>query len=452
MKCSNCNVDIPAGTKKCPGCNTPVPQQKKGQAKKFFCRTCGNVEVSPQWNYCSVGHPLKFFCAECGKVSPPESQFCVNCRGVKLLDAEEFGKFEEEKRKREEGEKMKQGELEKESKIPKCENCGERIDLEKNFCDCGQYLKRVCLNCGFLNPLKNKICERCGRKELLDPGTTKEFKDLVFPKEVEAWVKFSISGQIFSFLGTPGNSRVYLRQTSLERGLETDPENGKFEFPLTFYDLGEVEFELKSGPIKEIFKVKVVEELTRLEEETGEKKPPMNRLCIREKGIDGSDRTCDTRIYEYGHYCPSDVCAWNQELKFRFPGYDGVWDRLNCDVCKSSEIQLDTFFLQRNDDTYFRTEEHPHRKIPTTPQEIVKQARKYECPVCKKSGNPGVKKWVLVKEPRSAKVLDAITLSGAVLGDVLKRTFGGARKVVSKGEELRGSWKKGGGKPETGKK
>lgn len=495
MKCKDCGTDIQGGAKTCPNCGAKV--QQKGQEKKVFCPTCGD-EVSPQWNYCFKKHPLKLFCPTCGKASPGNASFCLNCGGNKLVDSEEFKRMEVEKKQREEEErkqrapkcpdcgqeitqqqtfcscgyalkficsaceemnpressacrscgnwelinprlfkqmKEQEKEVEKEKKTPRCENCDERVDTTQTFCDnCHEPLKKACRNCGELSPMKSTICVHCGSRDLLDPRATKKFENLVMPEEIQVNQDFVVSGQVVSFVGTPGDSLVYLKLSNLDEEFEAGPDQGNFEFGLRFSEVGEYGLEFRSGAAtKRSFKIKAVRRLTPAEETRS--KSPMKRLCLR----DG----CDTRIEGYQHYCPSRDCTQNQELKFGFWGDNRVFDRLNCKRCWSYEKGLDKFFLDRNDDTFFRTVDHPHRLIPKTIAEVLKQARLYECPICKQRGEARVKQWVLIPESKGAKVADAFTASVEQIGDWIKRGFRATKAAREKQLEI--SKKKNGG-------
>lgn len=488
MKCKDCGADVPGGAKTCPDCGAKV--QQKGREKKVFCFTCGD-EVSPQWNYCLNKHPLKFFCPVCGKTNPGNATFCLNCRGDTLVDSEEFKKLEAEKKQREEDEKKQRApkcpdcgqeinpqqtfcacgyalkficqkceemnpresyacrncgskdlvnprlfrqikeaekETEKEKKILRCGTCDERVEPGQTFClNCHEPLKKACRNCGGLSSVSSTICVHCGSRDLLDPRATKKFENLVVPGEIQVNQEFVISGQVVSFVGTSGDSLVYLKLSNQDDELEAGPDQGNFEFYLHFYEVGEYGLELRSGAaVKKNLKIKVVRRLTPAEETRS--KSPMKRLCLR----DG----CDTRIEGYQHYCPSKDCPQNQELKFKFWGDNRVFDRLNCERCWSYEKGIDKFFLDRNDDTFFRTVEHPHRLIPETAEEVKEQARIYECPICKQRGEPNVKQWVLIPESKAAKAADAFTVSLEKIGDWARRGFKAAKAAREKQQEI----------------
>lgn len=491
MKCKSCGADLPVGAKKCPDCNAP---KKRDQAKKkkIFCSTCGD-EVSPQWNYCFKKHPLKLFCPACGKASPGNATFCLNCGGDTLVDSEEFKKLEAEKKQNEEDEKKQRApkcpdcgqeitpqqifctcgyamkficsaceemnpressacrscgswelinprlfrrmkEQEKEAEKPKCDSCGEKVDAGQTFClNCHEPLKKACKNCGGLSSIGTTICVHCGSRDLLDPRATKKFENLVVPGEVQVNQEFVISGQVVSFVGTPGDSLVYLKLSNGDEELETGPDQGVFEFYIRFSEIGEYGLELRSGVVvKKNLKIKAVRRLTPAEEIHS--RPPMKRLCIREAGVDGSDWTCDTPIIggggqNYKHFCPSKGCDQNQELKFTFL-YEGkltVFDKFNCEGCESYEIGIDKFFLDHNDNTFFRTMDRPARYIPEDPKEILKQACLYECPVCRENGKPGVKKWALVPETWLSRKSDKIGGFIETASDLIKRGFKAAK-------------------------
>lgn len=425
MKCPNCGIMVPADDKNCPGCGATASLKKKGgekkEGRKFFCPIC-KEEVSPQWGYCRQGHPTKFFCVTCEKTNPGDASFCLHCGENdprKLVDSKEFTRAKRE---------------EEEKKTPRCETCGEKVETKEFFClNCHEPLKKACRNCGELNLLKVSVCIWCGQTEFVNPRTAKLFKDLVVPEEVQVDQNFVISGQAVSFVDKPSNSSVYLKLNNfLDHELETRPTQGNFEFRLGFSQVKEYELELRSGIAVKRIKIKAVRRKTPAEDKS---RPPMKRLCIREKGIDGSDWTCDTPIIggggqNYKHFCPSENCNQNQELKLTFP-YKGkltVFDKLNCKRCKGFEIGIDKFFLFHNDDIFFRIMDHPARYIPEDPREILKQACLYECPVCKKNGNPGVKQWVLVPETWLSKNADKIGGFIETVSDWTKRGFRAADK------------------------
>jgi len=347
-------------------------------------------------------------------MNPRESSVCRNCGSWELINPRLFRQIKEQEK-----------EAEREKKIPKCNSCGEKVDAGLNFCpNCHDPLKKACYNCGGLNSVKSTICASCGRTDFLDVRTSRKFENLVIPEEIQVNQNFIISGQVVSFVGTPGNSAVYLnRQDNPFCETEAEPEEGYFEFSLRLSEVGEYEYELTSGVArKKSFKVKVVRRQTPSEEIRS--RSSIKRLCLR----DG----CDTRIEGYQHYCPSKECSQNQELKFKFWGDDRMFDRINCDRCWSYEKGIDKFFLDRNDDTFFRTIEHPQRHIPENHEEVIRQARLYECPICKQRGEPGVKRWVLIPETKVSRSADALTGFLETAGDWARRGFRAAKEAREK--------------------
>ena len=79
MKCPKCGASVPAGSKFCQECGTPMAQP----GAQMTCPNCHRLV--PAGKFCpECGAQLTAACPKCGATNPPGTKFCSNC-GQKLI-------------------------------------------------------------------------------------------------------------------------------------------------------------------------------------------------------------------------------------------------------------------------------------------------------------------------------------------------------------------------------
>lgn len=151
------SVSVPAETARCPGCGALVP------IHAIYCQKCGSP-VAKLHDHRVVRRKI---CPHCGRPNGLEAQFCAYCFcTLANSETEEMQVVHEVKAV---GDIMvTQAYVEDERGKKKiCTNCGTLNPMDEMFCvNCGfkldaEEVKKYCPNCGTENPVGNTFCTKC---------------------------------------------------------------------------------------------------------------------------------------------------------------------------------------------------------------------------------------------------------------------------------------------------